>query len=106
MDSSGEKSYHCIECAFSLTIRSHSVNIEQKLSKSEKAKKYKLENFLRRIDLFQACLGSNLETNKRKTAECQQRYENDVTKVDSFFEHLSRIFNEVYTKYAFLSQTD
>lgn len=40
----------------------------------------------------------NLETNKRKIEESQMRYENDVAKVDTFFEHLSRIFNEVYTK--------
>lgn len=88
----------CIDCAFSMTIKNSSLNIEHNLTKSERTKKVSLENFLRRIDLFQGCITRNLETNKRKIDESQMRYENDVAKIETFFEHLSSILNEVYTK--------
>lgn len=92
------KVFSCIDCAFSKTIKNSTLNIEHNLTKSERTKKFSLENFLRRIDLFQGCITRNLETNKRKIEESQMRYENDVAKIETFFEHLGRILNEAYTK--------
>lgn len=87
-----------MDCALTKTLKNAMSSAEQRLTPSERNKKNNLEHFLRRVDLFKGCLDSNIETGKRKSAENHQRFESDVLKVQTFFEHLSRIFSEAYVK--------
>lgn len=92
------RTHLCIDCAFKKSLNTPGLSIEQKLTKEERNKKTTLENFIRRLDLFKGCLSDNVETNKRKLTESQQRHESDVIKVKNFFEQIFSILSDVHTK--------
>lgn len=88
----------CVDCAFSRTLNTKAINIDKKLTGSEKFKKEELENFLNRLELFKSCLHNNVETSKRKLSESALRFETDVARVKSLFEHVSRLIREVFER--------
>lgn len=82
----------------SITINTYGINLDTKLTKAEKNKKVSIEAFLRRLDLFIGCLKSNLETSKRKFGECEQRFHNETNKIMVFFDQISKIFTDFFSK--------
>ncbi len=91
-------SYMCVDCAFTRTLNTKAINIDKKLTSNEKFKKEELENFLNRLDLFKSCLHNNVETSKRKLNESNQRFDNDVCRIKTLFEHISRLIRDVFDK--------
>lgn len=90
--------FMCVDCALSYTMKSPLLNIDQKLTRTEKTKKTALDSFLRRIDMFRGCLRNNLDTTQRKLQEAQSRLQTDLKKIQDFFTQLSTTFNELYSR--------
>lgn len=88
----------CEKCAINSTMSNPSVNITSDLAKDEFKKKNKSDAFMRRLQFYEVCLNGHLERNERIMNESVQRHAHDVNRINVFFEHISSIFHEVYTK--------
>lgn len=90
--------FHCDKCSINITMSDPSVNITSDLKKEEFKKKNKSDRFMRRLQFYEVCLNGHLERNERILNESIQRHAHDVNRINVFFEHISSIFHEVYTK--------
>jgi hypothetical protein len=88
----------CEECALKETLQSKKLNFTSKLSSKEFTKKKKSDDFLRRLQFYQVGLNGLLDRNERMLNESVQRHAHAVNRINVFFEHISSVFHEVYTK--------
>ena len=90
--------YYCADCAVKYTILDKKIGINSHLNKEEYKKKNRSDAFLQRLQFYQVCLNGHLERNERILRESVQRHNHDLNQISIFFEHISNVFHDAYSK--------
>jgi hypothetical protein len=72
--------------------------VDSHLKKEEWKKKNQSDAFIRRLQMSQVLLDGNLELNERILSESLHRHLHDINHINLFFDHISSIFHEVYSR--------
>lgn len=88
----------CVDCAFSSILKNSKIMIDEFMTENETYKRIEAEAFLDELRGSLSQLNEDVSRTTHALDELDRKHRNSLGKVNGFFEQVSIIFNEAYSK--------